>query len=56
METASTLSPPADVGGGEKMSICIGVKNDVCGVEFYDPDFPNDNVCDKCAIRLEEEA
>lgn len=37
------------------MSICIGVGNDICGVEFFDPDFPNDNVCDQCATRLVKE-
>ena len=40
---------------GERVSICIGVGNDICGVEFFDPDFPNDNVCDQCATRLVKE-
>lgn len=34
------------------MSKCIGVNNETCGVEFYDPQFPDDNVCDGCACAL----
>ena len=37
------------------MNKCIGVGNKVCGVEFFDPEFPDDNVCDKCAEGLEGE-
>ena len=34
------------------MSICIGVKNKACGKEFFDPQFPDDNVCDSCYQRI----
>lgn len=36
------------------MPKCVGVGEQVCGVDFYDSQFPNDNVCDKCATKLEE--
>jgi len=31
------------------MSICKGVLGKDCGKEFYDPEFPDDNICDECA-------
>lgn len=37
------------------MTKCVGVKDKACGIEFYDPQFPEDTVCDNCASELEEE-
>ena len=35
------------------MSVCVGVDNKTCGVEFNDPQYPNDTLCDECARELE---
>ena len=37
------------------MSECLGVKDKACGKWVYDPQFPNDNVCDQCAKELDKE-
>ena len=34
------------------MSECLGVGNKTCGKWVYDPQFPDDNICDKCATQL----
>lgn len=34
------------------MSVCVGVNNKVCGIEFNDPQYPDDTLCDKCAKEL----
>ena len=31
------------------MSVCVGVDNKACGVEFNDPQYPNDTLCDECS-------
>jgi hypothetical protein len=32
---------------------CLGVGNNYCGKWVNDPQFPNDNICDKCAEKIE---
>jgi hypothetical protein len=34
------------------MSKCVGVGNKACEVEFYDPKYPDDTLCDKCFDEL----
>ena len=36
------------------MSKCVGIEGNACGKEFYDPQFPNDTLCDQCYGEMEE--
>lgn len=36
------------------MSKCVGRDNKICGKYFYDPQFPDDNLCDQCYAWYEE--